>query len=199
MSRGPHPAAAALAAMARGRDARPSVREARHVEGCARCRSTLADLQILAGALGEESRGPSPGVEARAWALMEPRAPRTRDTSRFRLARLIYDSGAVAAVHGVRAPLAARRQTWRTPGADFDVRFEPSGLGAPAMLIGQIFPRDRKTPDPLGGSVWLLERGRSARWTQLGAGGEFELPAPRARRSSLWVEWGPLRFRMVLP
>jgi len=199
MTRARHVPDAVLLARSRRPDARFPVSAERHLERCTRCRRWLADLVALGRYLSTAPSEPSAGVVARACALVESRPPQPRDASRFVVARLVYDTGAAPAAQGVRAPVAARQQLWRIPRADLDVRIEPSGLGSPGMLIGQVFPRRGLDSDFRGGAVWLIERSRPPRWASLGAAGEFTLPAPQGRRWSLWVEWGAVRARLELP
>jgi hypothetical protein len=193
-----HLADAVLVAMALRRlAARARASAARHLETCARCAQEVASLEALREYLDRPLADPPEAVVARAWTLMEPAAPRSTDSNRFRVARLIYDSGAVETAHGVRAPAASRHQVWRAPGADVDLRFEGPGLSVEPVLLGQILPRAARTTHPESGAVWMMQRGLRPVWTVFGPSGEFTLPVPSRRRWVLWLEWGSLRMRLV--
>jgi hypothetical protein len=199
LTRARHLSTASLLALARRPARRVAAWEAAHLETCAPCAEEARLFQSLASCLREPVTEPPAGVVARAWALVEPRAPRRVDRSRYGVARLLFDSHAGLVAAGVRAPTASRHQHWRAQDADVDVRLEGPGLGAEAALVGQILPRGTGIRPPAQGTVWLIEAGRRPRWSLLGPSGEFTLPAPRGRRWALWLEWGRLRLRLESP
>jgi hypothetical protein len=187
------PGATALA-LARRPGARiPSV-AARHLTNCLRCRQDVEDLRRLVEALRYPAPEPPAGVIARAWALVEPRAPRGERHPRFLLARLVYDSGLNALATGLRGPVATRHRVWRTRRADVDVRVESAGLGSAATLVGQILPRTPLPSVPRGGTAWLREGARRPRWAVISPSGEFSLPAPRSDRWVLRLTWDGLHL-----
>lgn len=194
--RGHHLSEAALLALTRRADARVPESSKYHLMKCRRCEQLLHDLRTLERHLSTEPLEPPAGVVLRAWALREPQPPKRSDASRFVLARIVYDTGATPMVSRVRAATVATQQLWRLSAADLDLRLEPAGLGTPGLLLGQILPRGPLTSGPLGGTVWLIVRGRRPRWAMVGASGEFTLPSPQSRHWSLWVDWGTLRARV---
>lgn len=167
-----------------------------HLARCDRCRRSLADLGSLREHLARHWLEPPEATVSRAMAMMAAPPPRRADWDRFRLARLIYDSGGYEAAYAVRAATAAQHQVWRLPAADLDLRVEGPGVGAVPVLMGQVLPRKRGER-PSSGTVWIVERGARARSAVLGSSGEFSLPAPRSERWVLWLEWGSLRLRVV--
>lgn len=200
MTRGRHLGDAELLALALRERARVPARAVTHLAGCARCAADLHDVTLLRETAGDATPEPSAGVLARAWALLPPRAPRMAARSQFVLARRIRSSDDVppAAASGLRGPTAAVHALWHTADAEVDVRIEPPGLGSAGALLGQVFPRTAHVPRTPG-AVWLIERGRGARWAPLGAAGDFVLPAPARRHWTLMVEWGALRMRLEHP
>jgi hypothetical protein len=180
-------------------DRRLAAGRARHAIDCPRCRAEVDALRDLAAYLRHPAPAPPAGTVARAWALVEPRAPRRSEMRRFRLALLMFDNQRLPVAAGARGTPMARNQMWRTEAADVDVRLDAGGLGAAPRLVGQLLPRGRGRLPVGQGTVWLLEPRRPPRWAALGASGEFSLPAPSQRRWSLCVEWGSLRLRLEAP
>jgi len=168
-----------------------------HLATCPRCAHDLSTLRGLHEHLARRWPEPSEGTLSRALALVAPRPPRRADWDRFRLARLVYDSRWQEAAHAVRATAATQHQVWRLPSADLDLRLEGPGVGAAPTLLGQILPRRRRRRAPASGTVWIVESGAEPRSVVLGSTGEFSLPAPRSERWALWLQWGPLRLRVV--
>lgn len=196
MRRSPHVPNATLHALILRSGARVPPREVEHLLGCKRCRAELEDHRLLHDVLKSPLEEPSAGTIARACALMVPRLPSRSLRSRFRIARLVYDSEIDAPRFGIRG-LEARHQVWQTALVDIDVRIAGGGIGARPSLVGQVLPRGgRRLPDDAG-FVGLVERGRSAEWVGVGSQGEFVLPAPRGRRWTLWLEWGQQRLQLV--
>jgi hypothetical protein len=185
-----------LVAGSRGARLRP--RSQRHLDACRRCRADVDRLARLARYLREPAPEPAAGILARAWALVEPRAPRRREWDRFAVARLVHDTSRAAAA-GLRAASRPRAQRWRHRDADVDLRIDPGGLGAPPTLTGQVLPRRASAAAPAYGLIWLLEPRRRPRWASLDRGGEFSLPAPQGRRWAVCLEWGDLRLRLEMP
>lgn len=185
---------AELVVFARRGDLPLPERRGAHVAQCPRCRALLADFRLLREHVASEPLAPGREALARVFALAERRPP-TADANRFRLARLLHDSGPELLAAGMRAAGAVREQLWRIPGAEVDIRIQPSGLGAPGRLHGQMFPLTSGAASE-DGSVWLVERGRRPVWALLDADGEFELPAPTGMSWQLWIEWRGVHTRL---
>jgi hypothetical protein len=166
----------------------------REQRACTSCRADIVDFRELRRVLAQRSEEPSEGVVLRATALMVP-SPARADLGRFRLARLLHDSGRLEHRTQVRAPAASRHQLWRAANADIDLRLEGPSLGTEALLIGQVLPHRRHAR--IGeGSAWLREGRGRPRWAPISTSGEFSLPRPSGRRWTILLEWGAVRARI---
>lgn len=197
--RADHLADAELVALSRRAGSARPARLAAHLARCSRCRGTLRAFELLRAALRLAPAEPGAGTVARAWAIMEPREPRSPRAGAqnpFLIARLISDSGEAVRAGVVRAPIASRQRVWRIPGADVAIRMEPPGLGSAGFLHGQILPRKPGALPILGGHVWLYRGARLAQSGVLGASGDFELAVPESRKWRLWLEWGEFRAQL---
>lgn len=174
-------------------------RDAQHVAGCRRCRSLLAGWRAVRDSVNDATPGPDRAVLSAVLALAEKRPSEGRDVHHVEAARLLHDTGPLRMAQGLRAVSEHRELVWHITGADIDVRIEPAGLGSPGVLHGQLFPLGRGASSLADGSVWLIQRGSRAAWAPLGDDGEFELPAPAARRWTLWLEWRGLHARLDGP
>lgn len=191
-----HLSDAMLAAISRGARTRAARAALTHARGCERCGALLADLVLLREHLRDDAAPVPQAALVRAFALAEPRPPRPRELAALPLARMLRDNAPELLAAGFRSGPSAREQLWRIPGADVDVRVLAQGPGSPGLLQGQVLPRGARVRAGHDGSVWLLQRGRKARYTILGQHGEFELPAPAAGPWSLCVEWRGVRTRL---
>lgn len=179
-------------------DREPRTREADHLARCARCRSLVAHFRALGAAVNDPAPGPDRAVLAAVLSLPETPPSVRRDARSIPAAQLLRDTGPALMASGLRSGSRTREQLWRIPGADVDVRIEPTGLGSPGVLHGQLFPLEGGAVALADGGVWLMQRGRRAVWSPLGEDGEFELPAPTTPRWTLWLEWRGVRARLVV-
>lgn len=184
-----------LLAAARAPERRLPPAGERHLAACPRCRGELETWRVLGRVLRDPAEEPSPGTVERAWALMAPRLPKPSERDRFVLARLVFDSRTPHAGRALRAHATECEQVWQARQADVSVQLTPPGAGTTGTLVGVVLPRQApavRTP----GWVWLVQRGHPVESARVDPSGEFVLPAPRAGRWKLLVEWGGLRLRL---
>src|SRR5437016_400335 len=187
----------ALLALAARPDARLPRAALARLGSCGRCSGDLEDLRLLAESVRDPWAEPPTDVLDRVYALVEPPPPRRAEWRRVPPARLVFQGGlAAASPAGLRAPVGIRHEVWHAAGAEVDLRIQGPGLGARALLLGQVLPRSSRRAMKGAGTLWYFEPGRPVRTHALNETGEFSLPAPRGARWALWIEWGALRLRI---
>lgn len=155
-----------------------------HLEVCAACRRTAAQLKQVAD-LADADRTLDPPVHLVRWARALFTTPRPAEGAAPLLARLVYDSWAAPATTGVRSgPHISRHALYEAGTFALDLRLEYQPGSSRVTLTGQLL--DRQAPDRRVTDVVVqLERGRTeVAKTSCNQFGEFQLayePGPRMR------------------